>query len=439
MIKRIQHWLHHSLVSRLTLLVLLATLCAWIAFSAVLLHEARKETAEVLDRQLTAYADLLWQNLGDEDDLKPSLYKQRKQHVVLGFSLLNRDGSVIISSLATPFPAQAAASRHPYLIQHEGHAWQITVRQDAERQLIIGEPVRNQLKIAHELSEGLGQTALWALLLLLPLLFLAIRQGLKPLKSVAAELAQREPNNLNPLDVAVPCEITPLRDRLNTLFGQVSETLARERRFTADAAHELRTPLAALRVQIELAQSSPRVEIREKALGKALAGVDRTTRLVTQLLALSRLEHGERPQSEVISLPDLAKAALIEADLPADAAHLIVQQALPLRGQPILLGLLLRNVLDNARHYAGDAAIIQIQIDGTRLRISDNGVGVSEADLLRLGERFYRPPGQAQPGVGLGLSIVRRIADLHGAQLQLSNLPEGGFCVEVIFNPDITS
>jgi two-component system sensor histidine kinase QseC len=439
LIKRIQHWLHHSLVSRLTLLVLLATLCAWISFSVVLLHEARKETAEVLERQLTAYADMLWQNLGDEDDLKPALYKQRDKHVVLGFSLRDRNGGEIISSLATPFPAQAAASQHPYLIQHQGHAWQITVRQDGERQLIVGEPQRNQLKIAQELSEHLGETALWAFLLLLPMLFLAIRQGLKPLKLVTAELANREPNNLNPLEIAVPCEITPLRDRLNTLFAQVSNTLARERRFTADAAHELRTPLAGLRVQIELAQNSPRAIIREKALGKALAGVDRTTRLVAQLLALSRLEHGELAQFEAISLPDLARTALIEADLPADEAHLIVLQALPLRGQPILLGLLLRNVLDNARHYAGETATIQIQIDGARLRISDDGPGVSESDLIRLGERFYRPPGQAQPGVGLGLSIVRRIADLHGAKLQLSNLPEGGFCVEVIFNPDITS
>nr|WP_314900399.1 ATP-binding protein [uncultured Deefgea sp.] len=439
MIKRIQHWLHHSLVSRLTLLVSLATLCAWIVFSVVLLHEARKETAEVLDRQLTAYADMLWQNLGDEDDLKPALYKKRDKHVVLGFSLRDREGGEVISSLATAFPVQPAASRHPYLIQHQGHAWQITVRQDDERQLIVGEPQRNQLKIAHELSEHLGETAMWAFLLLLPLLLLAIRQGLKPLKLVTAELAEREPNNLNPLEIAVPCEITPLRDRLNTLFAQVNHTLARERRFTADAAHELRTPLAGLRVQIELAQNSPRAEIREKALGKALAGVDRTTRLVTQLLALSRLEHGEQLEFEAISLPDLARTALIEADLSIDDGHFIVDQATPMRGQPILLGLLLRNVLDNARHYAGEAASIQIQINGARLRVTDDGPGVSEADLTRLGERFYRPPGQAQPGVGLGLSIVRRIADLHGAKLQLSNLPEGGFCVEVIFNLDLPS
>lgn len=437
MIQRIQHWLHHSLVSRLTLLVLLATLCAWIGFSVVLLHEARKETAEVLDRQLTAYADMLWQNLGDKDDLKPSLYKYREKQVVLGFSLLENDGELIISNLSPAFPKQAKASRHPYTIEHQGQAWQITVRQDEDRQLIVGEPLRNQLKIAYELSEELGVTALWALLLLLPLLFFAIRQGLKPLKSVTAELADREPDNLNPLELNVPCEITPLRDRLNDLFAQVNQTLARERRFTADASHELRTPLAALRVQIELAQSSPRAEIREKALGKALDGIDRTTRLVTQLLALSRLEHGELGELEPVSLAELAHSALLEANYPADDTHLIVVEPKPILGQPMLLGLLLRNVLENARHYAGAAANVHIHIDGARLTICDDGVGVSHAELLRLGERFYRPPGQAQPGAGLGLSIVRRIADLHGAQIELSNLPTGGFCVEVIFKPDI--
>ncbi|WP_051534808.1 ATP-binding protein [Deefgea rivuli] len=436
--QRIQHWLQHSLATRLTLLVLLATLCAWLSFGAVLLHEARKETAEVLDRQLTAYADMLWQNLGDEDDLKSSTPQEHSKRTVLAFTLHHDDGNLLISSQKHPFPRQAGASKHPYSIEHQGRTWQITVRQDHERQLIVGEPQQNQHKIAQELSEHLFETALWALLILLPLLYFAIRQGLKPLNIVTAELAQREPNNLNPLDAKVPSEIRPLRDRLNTLFAQVSDTLARERRFTADAAHELRTPLAGLRVQIELAQSSPRIETREKALGKALIAVDRTTRLVAQLLALARLEHGESPSFEAISLPDLAKTALIEAQLPVDTAHLSIQNPVHLIGQPILLGLLLRNILDNAQQYAGVAANIQITIDGAILRITDDGKGVSEEDLARLSERFYRPAGQSQPGAGLGLSIVRRIAELHQAQLHFSNQPAGGFCVELIFKQEMS-
>lgn len=436
--QRIQHWLQHSLATRLTLLVLLATLCAWLSFGVVLLHEARKETAEVLDRQLTAYADMLWQNLGDEDDLKSANSHGHDGRAVLAFTLHHRDGGMIVSSLTQAFPLQNGVSKHPYPIEHNGKTWQITVRQDQEHQLIVGEPQQNQQKIAQELSEHLLETAMWALLILLPLLYFAIRKGLKPLRVVAAELAQREPNNLNPLDAKVPSEIKPLRDRLNTLFAQVSDTLARERRFTADAAHELRTPLAGLRIQIELAQTSPRPETREKALGKALIGVDRATHLVAQLLALSRLEHGESPRFEAISLPDLARTALIEANLPADNAHLIVQNPVRLVGQPILLGLLLRNILDNAQHYAGEGATVQIHIDGAMLCITDNGQGVSEADLVRLSERFYRPAGQSQPGAGLGLSIVRRIADLHQAKLQLSNLPSGGFCVEIMFNLGIS-
>ncbi|MCB5197013.1 ATP-binding protein [Deefgea salmonis] len=433
MIHRIQHWLKHSLATRLTLLILLATILAWSAFSAVLLYETRQETAEVLDDQLTAYADMLWQNLGGEDDLRSNNNKDTDYHDELAFAVYHLDGRLVAASQLMPFPIQPRASKKPYAIALNGKEWQITVRSSDNHQLIVGEPLKNQLKIAEELSEHLLEIALWALLLLLPLLYLAIRQGLKPLKVVDAELARRAPNNLDALNIIVPSEIAPLRDRLNTLFAQVSQTLARERRFTADAAHELRTPLAGLRVQIELAQSSPRPETREKALGKAIQGVDRTTRLVTQLLALSRLDHGETPQFEAISLSDLARSALLEAHLPADEAHLRVEQPCALIGQPLLLGLLLRNLLENAKHYAGQDAEIVIQIRGATLSVCDNGPGVSADDLARIGQRFYRPAGQSQPGAGLGLSIVRRIADLHLAKFKISNRASGGFCAEIMF------
>ncbi|QLI81656.1 two-component system sensor histidine kinase QseC [Chitinibacter fontanus] len=433
MVRRWTHWLSHSLLSRLTVLILLATLLAWAVFSAVLLYEARKETTELLDKQLAAYTQMLWQNLGDEDDLNTLPAQSNHHHVRLAFTLYHSDGSVQASNIQPTFPRQAPQSAGLLNLRLAGQDWRICVRQDQNRQLIVGEPLYHHRKIANEMAEHLGETALLALVILLPLLLLAIRRGLQPLRSVDAELAQRAPDNLSPLDLQVPSEIVPLHDRLNALFAQVSDTLARERRFTADAAHELRTPLAGLRVQIELAQSSPRPETRVKALGRALEGIDRTTRLVAQLLEMSRLEYGESPHFSPVNLGELAQQALRDAGLPSDDAHLQLNAPATIAGHALLLNLLLRNLLDNAKRYAGQAVQIVVQLDGDHLRVSDDGPGVDAETLQRLGERFYRPAGQTQLGAGLGLSIVLRIAQLHGAKVVFSNRTEGGFSVGIQF------
>ncbi|WP_373973698.1 ATP-binding protein [Chitinibacter sp. SCUT-21] len=431
--KRLAHWMSHSLQSRLTVLILLATLLAWGVFSAVLLYEARKETTELLDKQLSAYTQMLWQNLGDEDDLNPAPAEKNHQHVRLAFTLYYGNGTLQASNISPTFPFQAGAAPQMRNIRLGDQEWRICIRQDQQRQLIVGEPVYNHRKIANEMAEHLGETAAYALLVLLPLLLLAISRGLRPLQWVDRELAQRAPNNLSPLDINVPCEIEPLRQRLNDLFAQLTDTMARERRFTADAAHELRTPLAGLRVQIELAQHSPREQTRQKSLQRALEGVDRTTRLVAQLLEMSRLEHGEAPVMAPVDLAALAQTALDEAGLPSQAPHLVLEQPAIIMGHALLLQLLLRNLLDNARRYAGEQAMIGVAVVGERIVVFDDGPGVSEETLARLGERFYRPAGQKELGAGLGLSIVLRIAQLHLATVEFANRPEGGFQVGIQF------
>ncbi|WP_410498836.1 ATP-binding protein [Chitinibacter sp. S2-10] len=430
--QRLKQRFGQSLLSRLTVLIILATLLSWSVFSAVLLHEARKETTELLDKQLSAYTDMLWQNLGDEDDLSAAQTPHQADHLRLAFALYNHQQLLQAGNLSG-IPYQNTKQSDPYTIRVGEQDWRICVRQDSERQLIIAEPLKNHQKIVAEILEHLGETAAFALLLLIPLLLFAIWRGLQPLQTIGRELSQRAPDNLSALQLEVPSEIAPLRDRLNELFAQVTATLARERRFTADAAHELRTPLAGLRLQIELAQSSPREETRHKALGKALEGVDRTSRLVAQLLEMSRLEHGQLPELSPLDLAELARQALQDAGIDA-TQHLRLEQAVQIRGHALLLNLLLRNLLDNARRYAGEQAQIDIVIGDHQLRVLDNGPGVSEETLARLGERFYRPSGQSQPGAGLGLSIVRRIAQLHNATISFGNRIEGGFAVKIDFS-----
>ncbi|MFC7418652.1 ATP-binding protein [Iodobacter arcticus] len=423
-----KNWLKSaSLATRLTLLVLLLTSLTWAAFSAVLLYETHDEVSELLDKQLYVYTELLWQSLDDSDDLK-ILISGKPDHLPrVVFSLYSSEGKLLLSSSEHVLPFQTEYEKKTRTITLDDHRWEIAVRQNDERQLIVGEPHQKREQLIDEIIEYLGITAMIALAILLPLLLLAIRQGLLPLRAVDAELARRAPDNLEALTLAVPREIAPLRNRLNTLFAQVSATLEKERRFTADAAHELRTPLAGLRVQIELAQGSPRPEAREKALKQALLGVDRSTHLVGQLLELARLDFAAIQTDQKVDIVQLAEYALQDAGLAPECLH--TENTSTWYGHAGLLALLLRNLLDNAKRYTEENAAITIRINQNSICISDNGPGVPPEVLARLGERFYRPPGQSQTGAGLGLSIVHRIAELHRARVTLAS--DHGFQVTI--------
>lgn len=424
---KLPNWAN-SLTARLILLVLCATVTAWLLLALALQYEIREQTDEQQIRQLSAYADMLWQSIGDEDDLHNLVAGKSDEHTLLAFALYRQDGTLLVTSSNPPLPKQNSAAGKNTLFA--GEQWRIVLRQDPARQLVIGENLHKQEKMADEIVEELVLPAAGILFLLLPVLIIAIHRGLLPLREIDTALSQRAPNNLDPIDLPAPREISPLLQRLNTLFGKVSATLDRERRFTADAAHELRTPLAALRVQLEVVQNSPRPHAREKALSQALLGLDRATRLIGQLLELARLDGSRQPPGEPLNLAELARTAMLDAELPCDEEHLIVIDPVLSHGHAGLISLLLRNLLDNARRYAGPGALIVVQANNHSLTILDNGPGVAPETLARLGERFFRPPGQSQPGAGLGLSIVRRIAELHGGNITLTNRTEGGLQVE---------
>ncbi|MGL4203206.1 MAG: ATP-binding protein, partial [Enterobacter roggenkampii] len=233
-------------------------------------------------------------------------------------------------------------------------------------------------------------------------------------------------------------EVRPLLDALNHLFARTQEMMTRERRFTSDAAHELRSPLAALKVQTDVAQlSQDDPQAREKALAQLHAGIDRASRLVDQLLTLSRLDSLDNLDDvEPITLADLLQSAVLDIWHPAQQAGIDIRlinhaPQVKRQGQPLLLSLLVRNLLDNAIRYSPRGSVVDVTLDARSFSVRDNGPGVDPEVLARIGERFYRPPGQNATGSGLGLSIVRRIAALHGMRVSLSNAAEGGFEVKV--------
>jgi two-component system sensor histidine kinase QseC len=213
-----------------------------------------------------------------------------------------------------------------------------------------------------------------------------------------------------------------------------------ERRFTADAAHELRTPIAAIRAQAQVALTESDDDARREALRATLEGCDRAARVVDQLLTLARLENDANPALEHVDLARLAREVLAEAAPEAQKHGQGVGFHAPahdfaVRGSETLLKVLIRNLVDNALRYAGDGAAVEVSLSrGTgsvELVVADDGPGMARGDLERLGERFFRVSNAGASGSGLGWSIARRIAEVHGGSITARNRTPNGLWVTV--------
>ena len=276
-----------------------------------------------------------------------------------------------------------------------------------------------------------GQMWIWfaSLPFLLTALGLIIRKELRGLKQIGEQVAQRTPDDASLLKTDnLPSEVLPLIQSLNQFFDRTSTMLLRERRFTSDAAHELRSPLAALRIQTEVAQIAGDDSIlREQALDNLTKGIDRATQLVEQLLTLSRLDNlKELDNLQEIHWEQLIPSLIGELYFHAEKRQIDIQfeedGIRPTKkGRPLLLSLMLRNLIDNAIRYCPEGSRIKVQLKKHKISVEDNGGGVEEADLAKLGQRFYRPAGQNEKGSGLGLSITHRIAELHHYKVRLKN------------------
>jgi two-component system sensor histidine kinase QseC len=304
-------------------------------------------------------------------------------------------------------------------------------------QVYVGEQLDSRASILRAVLRGGGV----ALAVALPVLLVAALVGrarrhhaVAPAghAAVAAAAAGLQPLSLD----GAPSEVRPLLLALNGLFERIAALLEAERRFTADAAHELRTPIAAIRTQAQVALGESDDGLRAHALRATLEGCDRATRLVEQLLTLARLEADQELVRSQVDLSALARR--VAADLaPAALAkrqqlELGAEQPLVLSGNETLLAVLLRNLLDNAVRYSPAGARVKLVVDARGLQVHDSGPGMAPEDLARLGERFFRPPGQQASGSGLGWSIVRRIAAVHGLRVQVQRSAElGGLRVDL--------
>jgi two-component system sensor histidine kinase QseC len=430
----------HSLQTRLLLLVLSLVSAVWLVATALIWYDAQHEIDELLNSHLAQAAALLVvQQVGNghgdgEDDSvttneAPLLHKYAPK---VAFQVFH-EGQLVSSSKNVGVEPLSALLRG-YSTVHRGHdqtEWRVFAAQGVESdvQVFVGEQTSTRDDILAAVVHGLLMPLLLALPVLALALWWAVRQGLRPLRQLGAAIGARQPNAIEPLALeGTPLEVQALVGALNELFERIGQLIASERRFTADAAHELRTPIAAIRTQAQVALGAGRDDaLREHALRYTLAGCDRATRLVEQLLTLARLEAAPVEHSDQVELAALARqvaAALAPAALArGQTLELDAEAHCDVAGNELLLGVLLRNLIDNALRYSPAGATVQVAVrreaGGIVLAVHDSGPGLSDEQMARLGERFFRVLGSDQPGSGLGWSIVRRIAQVHGVELQV--------------------
>lgn len=355
----------------------------------------------------------------------------------------DRAGALIYASRPGPLPPHYEGTGLRTL-SALGERWRIYTTQHAGRFVQVAQPT----EVRHGLAGAIAVRTVLPLLLSLPLLggliWVVVGRGLAPLRLLADALGQRSPESTAALELAsATAELRPVMEAVNALLARLHRTLESQRAFVADAAHELRTPLAALKLQLQLAQRSVGDMQRTAAFGKVHERLDRANRLIGQLLTLARLE----PENRV--RPDLSlDLALLARSVVADFAALaqdrgialsVRADAVPaLRGDGDALRILLNNLVDNALRHAPPGARVRVscvaEASGPVLRVEDNGPGIPPGERERVFDRFYRHLGTDKSGSGLGLAIVKRIADDHGAEVGLSDPPDGsGLVVSVRF------
>lgn len=440
-----------SLRSRLLVSLMSAAFLLWLVFGVVTYRVARSEAGEMLDGQLAQTAHLIIaQTLAhmQQERVEPGSKQQLVKLIngneaypyeqSLEFQVWDAHGQLWLHSDNAPLAPIAHHDGYAD-IHHAGQPWRMLALWAPGRrfQVQVAEPIKDREEVAYDVATRSVLPMLLALPFLAGLIYLAVRRAMRPLDEVAFSVSTRSKNNLDPIETGVvPREARPLIDALNGLLERLASALEFERRFTADAAHELRTPLAAIKVQAQVCQMSTDEAMRAHALAQVTYSVDRASRLIEQLLRLARLDPLYGTVDAVLfDLGPLVQDVIDELHPAAQEKSQTLEFTLPpgpvqLHGDPEMLRMAVRNLLENAIRYtpAGGHVSAGIQRSDLSVRfwVRDTGQGALPEDLPHLTERFYRGGNVAAGGSGLGLPIVKRVAELNDARLHLGNTPGGG-------------
>jgi len=365
----------------------------------------------------------------------------------IAFQFIDSEQNVILRSANAPIipmhqgGAQGSEGFHD--TNFNLHQWRVFSLWDLSHQYQVQVSERNDVRneLATLVSNRLLTPSLISVPILSILVWLAIGRGLSPLQELVHQVFMRDPNNLSALDDDnTPREMKPLIVVLNKLFSQLQNALESERRFTGNAAHELRTPIAAIKTQAQVALRADSENKKSEALHQVIKGVNRSAHLLEQMLTLARLDHDRGEQLQ----PSNFKEVILNVN--NDLSLIAAKRQIRLTYQDELcdfytkvnafhLQVLLRNLLENAIQYSPERGIVtlQVKLQGTVATISvvDQGSGVDEKDIARIFDRFYRGNNTDVDGCGLGLSIVKLICQLYQLELEVTNLKPSGFRVSI--------
>ena len=421
-----------SIRRRLLAGLLAAVAIAWLTTMILSYRDALHELEELLDAHLAQSASLLIAQIGHEaDDIDtehlPQLHRYSRK---VAFQVWYRGRRLLLHSTGAPNTLLSPTHEGFSNSVIDGKTWRVFSAWDTAGRYLV--QVGERREVRDELAETIARSLLLPVLVTLPILgfliWFGVTRGLQPLNMLSREVAHRRPENLSPLDIdAAPIEVLPLVQDLNRLFERVSVSLDRERQFTADAAHELRTPLAAIKTQAQVARVAADDEQRQ-ALVKVIEGCDRAARLVDQLLTLARLEPDNFIATEECNLAVLSKEVIAELAPAAIEKNIELQFHAEdeelVTGVSALISILMRNLVDNAIRYSPPGGQVWVSIehqaDGAVFSVTDEGPGIPTEAQPHVWDRFYRVLGSGETGSGLGLSVVKRIAELHGAETAMT-------------------
>ncbi len=439
-----------SIRARLILILMGSTGLVWLLAVGWIYLSTQAEVERVLDARLMEAARMVNSLLSDHR-IEVGLEENAARKAMGEFELSNRpyerqlscqiwtlEGSLVGRSENAP-EAQLTEIQDGFSeTEVGGERWRVfTVENEVLGvRVMVGDSLQIRDSLVSDVIKGLVVPALLILPFLAGVILVSVRRGLSPLSDMAETLSTRAANDLRPLEAAsLPKEIAPAVNALNGLFKRVEDARDRERSFTAFAAHELKTPLAGVKTQAQIALASDDPTVHANALRQITMGVDRTSRLVKQLLDLTALEANDsEPTLQPVSARALMRSVAAELPLPQGAARLSVEAdgegADRVRVEPHFLSLALRNLIENALNHAPETTGVVCRVEkangGVRLVVEDRGPGIPEAELSQVVEKFVRGRNRSATGSGLGLAIAQAAMARMGGTLALENRDGGG-------------
>lgn len=438
-----------SLRLRLAFILLFLFIISSFIATSISMYQTKKSLIEMFNTELFHFAQRLSNsNIGIlQNQSKQTLDDMEKYMSVdddaLTFSIFSIDGNILYTDREDSkdflFNPSILSSKDGVIFEENKKFRIIWMLSNNKKFVVV---VASEKEFIDDLIFDILEDLIYPWLFILPFLIiitiLLITKELKPLNKLSKDLTLRDAKDSSTLDENSTKELKPVIKALNSLFIKTNTMIEKERRFTSNAAHELKTPLTAIKIQTEVAKLSlDDKDLLLKSLNNIEIGVNRATRMIEQLLALSRLESiNEFENISKIDWIEIINSTIKELEFKAKEKNISINflhknNIKFINGEDFVLSLLIRNLLDNAIKYNENGTNIKVELEKNSLIIEDNGKGINSEILENIGERFIRPTGQKQIGSGLGFSIVMQIAKLHNLHLTFENITPNGFRITI--------